>query len=82
MCKILGEDYPEYYKFEVRLLTEKEKVSTDHHWNRNDHDLLYSGLKVRFTKVFLVQSKKNKNGKVCSNSNIRKYKNTIFWGSS
>ena len=44
-------------------------------------DLVYSGLNIKFIKAFLAHSKKKKNGKMCSNSNLRKYKDSILWGS-
>ena len=80
--KFLEEKYPDYYAVGVRVLTEEEKVSIDHHWNKNDRDLIYAGLNVKFIKAFLAQAKKKKNGKLCSNSNICKYKDAILWGSS
>ena len=80
--KFLEERYPEYYAVGVRVLTEEEKVSIDHHWNKNDRDLVYEGLNVKFLKAFMAQVKVKKNGKLCSNSNIRKYKDAILWGSS
>ena len=80
--KFLEEKYPEYYKVGVQVLTEEEKVSIDQHWNRNDRDLVYSGLNVKFIKAFLAHAKTKKNGKICLNSNIRKYKDAILWGSS
>ena len=82
MYKFLEEKYPLYCKVGLRVLNEEEKVRIDHHWNRNDRNLVYIGLNIKFTKVFLAQANKKKNGKVCSNTNIRKYKDTILWGSS
>ena len=79
--KFLETEYPDYYEIGVRVLTEEEKVSIDQHWNKNDRDLVYSGLNVKFIKAFLAQAKHKKNGKICSNSNIRKYKDAILWGS-
>ena len=80
--KFLEEKYPDYYAIGVRVLTEEKKVSIDHHWNKHDRNLVYTGLNVKFVKAFLAQVKKEKNGKLCSNSNIRKYKDAILWGSS
>ena len=80
--KFFEEKYPEYYEVGVRVLTPEEKVSIDQHWNKNDRDLIYCGLNVKFIKAFLAHAKKKKNGKICSNSNIRKYKDAILWGSS
>ena len=42
---------------------------------------MYIGLNVKFIKAFLAQATHKKNGKICSNSNIQKYKDTILWGS-
>ena len=65
----------------VRFLTEDDRANPDQFWNKNDRDLVYTGLNIKFVKAFLAQSKMKVNGKMCSNSNIRKYKDTILWGS-
>ena len=64
------------------MLSPEEKVSIDHHWNKNDCDLIYNGLNVKFIKAFLAHAKKKKSGKIYSHSHIRKYKDAILWGSS
>ena len=73
--------YPDYYVVGVRFLTDIDKDDLDQHWNKNDRDLIYKGLNVKFIKAFMAHAKKKKNGKICSNSNIRKYKDAILWGS-
>ena len=78
----MEEKYHEYYKVGVRVLKPEEKVSVDQYWNRNDRDLIHRDLNVKFIKAFLAHAKKKKNSKICSNSNIRKYKDAILWGSS
>ena len=78
--KFSEEKYHEYYTVGVRVLNEEEKLSIDHYWRKYDRDLIYSGLNVKFIKAFLAQAKLKKNGKICSNSNIRKYKCAILWG--
>ena len=45
------------------MLSEEEKVSIDHYWNKHDCDLIYSGLNVKFIKAFLAQANLKKNGK-------------------
>ena len=49
---------------------------------KNDEDIVYSGLNIRFVKAFFAHSNIKANGKMCSNSNLRKYKDAILWGSS
>ena len=73
--------YPDYYVVGVRTLTDGDIDNLDQHWNKNDRDLIYRGLNVKFIKAFMAHAKKKKNGKICSNSNIRKYKDAILWGS-
>jgi len=65
----------------VRCVTEDDRASPDQFWNKNDRELVYTGLNLKFVKVLLAQSKIKANGKICSNSNIRKYKDAIPWGS-
>ena len=78
--KFLEEKYLDYCEIEVRVLSEEERISSEYHWDNNDRDLVYSGLSVKFIKAFLAQAKHQKNGKICSNSNIRKCKDAILWG--
>ena len=46
---------------------------------KNDEDTVYSGLNIKFVKAFLARSKIKTNVKMCSNSNLRKYKDAILW---
>ena len=78
--KFLQSEYPDYYAVGVRVLTEEEKEDPNQFWNRNDHDLVYSSLNIKFIKAFLAERKTKSNGKMCSNSNIHKYKDAILWG--
>ena len=80
--KFLQSKYPDYYAVGMRVLTEEEKGDPNQFWNRNNHDLVYSGLNIKFIKAFLAERKTKSNGKICSNSNICKYKDAILWGSS
>ena len=43
---------------------------------------MYSGLNIKCVKAFLAHSKIKGGGKMFSNSNLRKYKDAILWGSS
>ena len=79
--KFFESKYPDYYAVGVRKITEEEKVDRDQFWNRNDRDLVYSGLNIKFIKAFLANAKMKPNGMMCSNSNIRKYKDALLWGS-
>jgi len=56
----------------VRFLTEDDRASPDQFWNKNDRDLVYTGLNIKFVKAFLAHAKMKANGKMCSNSNISK----------
>ena len=78
ICKFLEVKYPEYYQVGVGMLFPEEKVSIDHHWNKHDHDLIYSDLNIKFVKAFLDLAKKKKNGKICSNFHRRRYKDAIL----
>ena len=42
---------------------------------------MYSEFNIKFFKAFLAHSKIKANGKMCSNSNLRNYKNAILCGS-
>ena len=68
--KFLEGKYPDYYAVGVRVLTKEEKGDCNQYWNRNDRDLVYSGLNIKFVKAFLAQAKMKANGKMCSNLNI------------
>ena len=79
--EFLQRTYPGYYEVGVRAITDEEKEDQDLFWHKNEFDLVYSGLNIKFIKAFLAHSKKKANGKMCSNSNLRKYKDAILWGS-
>ena len=79
--KFLETHYPDYYVVGVRKLTDADRDDINQHWNKNDRDLIYRGLNVKFIKAFMAHAKKKSNGKIYSNSNIRKYKDAILWGS-
>jgi len=68
----------------VRFLTEDDRASPDQFWNKNDRDLVYTGLNIKFVKAFLAHAKMKANGKMCSNSNISKVQgyNTMGFRSS
>ena len=42
---------------------------------------MYSGLNIKFVKALLANSNIKAKGKMCSNSNPRKYKDVILWRS-
>lgn len=48
--KFLESKYPDYYAVGVRKISEEEKVDRDHFWNRNDRNLVYAGLNIKFIK--------------------------------
>jgi len=64
----------------VICLTEDDRAGSDQFWNKNGRDLVYTGLNINFMNAFLAQAKMKANGRMCSNLNIRKYKDTILWG--
>ena len=66
----------------VIKVTDEEKTDRNLFWYKNDEDIVYSGLNIKFVKAFLAHSNIKANGKMCSNSNLRKYKDMILWGSS
>ena len=66
----------------VRKVTDEEKMDCNLFWYKNDEDIVHRGLNIKFVKAFLAHSKIKANGKMCSNSNLRKYKDAIVWGSS
>ena len=66
----------------LRKVKDEEKTDRNLFWYKNDEDIVYSGLNIKFFKDFLAHSKIKANGKMCSNSKLRKYKDTIIWGSS
>ena len=74
----LKEKYPEYYAIGVITVSEDNKADRNLFWHKNDEDLVYSGLNIKFIKAFLAHSKMKANGKMCSNSNLRKYKDAIL----
>ena len=57
---------------------DEEKKDQDVFWHKKDTNLMYRGLNIKFIKAFLAHSKKKENGKMCSNSNLRKYKDVIL----
>ena len=62
----------------VRKVTDEEKKDRNLFWYKNDEDIVYSGLNINFVKAFLAHSKIQANSKMCSNSNLRRYKDTIL----
>ena len=58
--KFLETHYPDYYAVGVQFLTDADKDNLDQHWNKNDHDLIYQGLNVKFIKAFMAHAKKKK----------------------
>ena len=75
-------EYPDYYAIGVRKVKGEEKKDYNLFWYKNNEDIVYSGLNIKFVKAFLAHSKIKANGKMCSNYNLRKYKDAILWGSS
>ena len=63
----------------VRKVKYEEKTDRNLFWYQNDEDIVYSGLNINFFKDFLAHSKVKANGKMCSNSNLHKYKDAIIW---
>ena len=78
----LKAEYPYYYAIVVRKVMYEEKTDRNLFWYKNDKNIVYSGLNIKFVKYFLAHSKIKANGKMCSNSNLCKYKDAILWGSS
>ena len=52
--------YPSYYENGTRLLSEAEKADPVKYHHRNNRDLVYSGLDVKFVKAYLSYKKKKK----------------------
>ena len=61
--KFLETHYPDYYAVGVRFLTDADKDNLDQHWNKNDRDLIYQGLNVKFIKAFMSHAKKKEKWK-------------------
>ena len=72
----------DYYAIGVRKVTDEENTDHNLFWYTNDENIVYSELSIKFVKAFLAHSKIKDNGNMCSNSNLRKYKDAILWGSS
>ena len=53
----LMEYYPDYYAIGVRKVKDEEKTDINLFWYKNDEDILYSGLNIKFVKDFLANSK-------------------------
>ena len=66
----LETEYPDYYAVGIRILSEGEKADKDQFHHRNDRDLVYDGLNIKFIKAFLTHKNMKPNGKMSSNSNI------------
>ena len=80
------ESYPEYFDIGMRKLSEKDKQDKVAFHHTNDRDLVYTGLNVTMVKSFLSVKKKKRvkaSGEsiLSSVSDIKKYDDTIKWGS-
>jgi len=40
-------------------LTEDDRASPDQFWNKNDRDLVYTGLNIKFVKAFLASTRED-----------------------
>ena len=81
VCKFLEINYHDYHVVRARTLTDADRDDLNQHWNKNDRDLTYTGLNVKFIKAFVAHAKKKKNGKTCSETSMRKHKDAILWRS-
>ena len=81
ICKFLEKEFPHYSAIGVKKLTARQRNDRDQFHHKNDRDLVYKGLNVKFIKAFLTTRKYKSNGQMCCPDHIRKYKDAIVWGS-
>jgi len=73
--------HPEYYGLGTYDITPEEKRNPDRFWHKNERDIKYDVINIRFVLAFLAEKKKLEGGKICSYTTIRKYNDAILWGS-
>ena len=81
--KHLKENFNSYYLIGVRPVTPEELADRNKYYNKNDtEDLQYTGLNVKYLIYFLSSTEKREdNGKLKSQSDARKYRDAVLWGS-
>ena len=68
------------YKVCVNLMMTRSRILLTFFW-KNKHDLIYTGLNVKFVLAFLANKKTKADGKISSYEEIRKYHIAIMFGS-
>ena len=79
--EFLESSYPDYFSVGVRPVTDNMRDIRGIYFHNNRHDLIYTGFNVDFFKAFLATKKRKENNKMCSYSNLVKYKDAIIFGS-
>lgn len=78
----LKEKYPEYYALGVKKLSAEEKADkTKFYYAKDEEDLVYTGINVKYIIKFLLDNKLRADGKTKGADDIRKFKDAILWAS-
>lgn len=83
--KIVGyleKKHPAYFVSGVRKLTTEEKNDkTKFYYKKDEYDLVYTGMNVKFIISFMLDNKLRPDGKTKGVDDIRRYKDAILWAS-
>lgn len=82
MAEFWKQNCQEYYEIGVKEVGDEElQDASKFYFGRYKLDLIYEGLNARYVLQFLMSTKrKEKNGKLKSFEDTRKYKDAILWG--
>ena len=87
IIKFWKEEDPDYYQIGVRKVPAEEYNNEMNYYfpksaKTTDEDIVYEGLNEEYVMHFFVHAKLKIDGKLCSETNLRKFKDAIVWGST
>lgn len=74
------EKHPSYFDVGTVVLTAENKADPDKFYHKNNRDIIYNAINVKFFLAFLASKKKLPDGKIASFCTIRKYNDAVLWG--
>ena len=81
ICNFLQTEFPKYYAIGVRDLSDEDINNPYQSHYKNNRDLMYTRLNIKFIKAYLSSCKFKSNGQMNGPDNFSKYKDSILLGS-